>query len=223
MKRIVFVCFAFLALFMFNSNVKAASCDANIINDAKKVKAYAKVAEVEEYGDKVTRIKIEVKNLTSDMYAVADLCDDDIVKYTKKKKTSIFPLYESPCTAEFEVFSNGNKCDKDSLLTTVLLEIPEYNPYSKRPICKKYKDYKYCQETFYEAMDLYNEVEPKIEALEKKDPKAAKAKKGNVIINTINEKINLTTVLIIISVVLGVGLIVIAIISVITYRKKTGK
>ena len=185
MKKLKFVVLFVLLFALFGINAKATECSDSLKSQAAKVKTSAPYKTEMYEGEWIEYHDVTVDGLTSDMKAYAYLCGERVQKFTKNSNHSALEIYETVCNTTVDVYSNGKSCDNDVLLAKVKLHIPLYNPYSKKNICKKYNDYKYCQQEINDKNIILLDVEQKIKALEKRDPEAAKTTKSNNIFTKI--------------------------------------
>ncbi len=210
-KRITLLLVGVVTFFAFGNYVLADCTDEDKAN-AEKVKLSLKTKTKKWEGKKIYMFEIKANGLTSNMKASLNACGEYVRSFTKLKSTQSIPAQDSFCDAILTIKDKDTGCT----LSTSGFYIPQFNEYSKKPICEKYSDYKYCQETYKPYLDS-ELIAEKIKALEKKDPAATKENKFVVLF----ENINLTAILIIVASILFTALVIIIIVNIVIYRKKT--
>lgn len=219
MKKILFVIGVLVISLVFSMTVNA-ECSETLKVKAQKVDSEIKLVDKRFNGKKRKMFEVKVNNLASDMKATIDVCEFNTLHFSNDKNVGyVDTMFESTCGTEIIVTSLSKECLNEQLLVKQIT-LPQYNKYSEKPICKKYNDYKYCKKYYYKYVDL-NLVKQKVAALEKADPKAAK--ENTTIFSKTIKNMNLKEILIGIVIVLGVVAIIIIILNIITYYKKTKK
>jgi len=102
---------------------------------------------VEEKND--LTFSITLVNLNQDLYIV-DNTTDKVYNYSGNELT--ISGYKPGVTVKYSVYAKDVDCS-DTLLYTIRVVLPGYNPYYSDPICEGITNYAYCQKWYNHNLD----------------------------------------------------------------------
>lgn len=162
MKRI---CLLLLLAFLIPiTSVNAAYCKFSEISRYKSLAS--NISTTYDYVEKNGKLtfSITLVNLNKELYIV-DIATKKVYNYNSSELT--ISGYKPGSTVKYAVYATNKNCS-DTLLYTVRVVLPYYNPYYSDPVCEGASDYIYCQkwynnnldyETFVKRVTAYKEVE----------------------------------------------------------------
>lgn len=101
-----------------------------------------------EKNNKLT-FSITLVNLNKELYIV-DMTTEKVYNYTSNELT--ISGYAPGTIVKYAVYTTNPNCS-DTLLYTVRVVLPYYNPYYSDPICDGVSDYIYCQKWYNNNLD----------------------------------------------------------------------
>ena len=147
MKRI---CLLFLLTFLFPiTNVKGYYCKFSEISRYKSLAT--NISTTYDYIEKNGKLTFSVTlvNLNEELYIV-DTTNEKVYKYDGKERT--ISGYAPGTVVKYEVYTNNKDCS-DTLLYTIRIVLPYYNPYYSDEICNGVENYIYCQKWYNNNLD----------------------------------------------------------------------
>lgn len=141
-KKYLLLIISLVSYFAFSSNVNAALCDKEHINQLKELANqveidYEYIVDNDEDGDgefTTNMYYVGVNLLSSELY----ITDGKKKYYYNDSEAGIIKLYYNSGTIEFDIYSNT--C-QDLILRTITINLPKFNIFSYRNECEQLKEY----------------------------------------------------------------------------------